>query len=124
MFKVAIIGVMAVFLALPLKKEKPEFSMLIILCSCLMILGLALSRLGEIISFIRKVSGYLGGSSLYIDVLLKIIGITYVAEFSSNICRDAGYGAAGNQIEFFGRLMILAVSMPILMTLIETITSL
>ena len=124
MFKVAIIGVMAVFLALPLKKEKPEFSLLIILCSCLIILGLALSRLGEIISFIRKVSGYLGDSSLYIDVLLKIIGITNVAEFSSNICRDAGYGAAGNQIEFFGRLMILAVSMPILMTLIETITSL
>lgn len=124
MFKVAIIGVMAVFLALPLKKDKPEFSMLIILGCCLIILGLALSKLQEIISFIRKVSDYIGDSSLYIDVLLKIIGITYVAEFSSNICRDAGYGAAGNQIEFFGKLMILAVSMPILMTLIETIISL
>ena len=124
MFKVAIIGVMAVFLALPLKKDKPEFSMLIILGCCLIILGLALSKLQEIISFIRKVSDYIGDSSLYIDVLLKIIGITYLAEFSSNICRDAGYGAAGNQIEFFGKLMILAVSMPILMTLIETIISL
>ena len=98
--------------------------MLIILGCCLIILGLALSKLQEIISFIRKVSDYIGDSSLYIDVLLKIIGITYVAEFSSNICRDAGYGAAGNQIEFFGKLMILAVSMPILMTLIETIISL
>ncbi len=122
MFRVAIIGVMAVFLALPLKKDKPEFSMLIILSSCLIILGLALSRLGDIVSFIRQVSGYIGDGSLYIDILLKIIGITYVAEFSSNICRDAGYGAAGNQIDFFGRLMILAVSMPILMTLIETIS--
>lgn len=124
MFKVAIIAVMAVFLAMPLKKDKPEFSMLIILGSCLIILGFALSRLWDIISFIHKVSGYIGDSSLYIDVLLKIIGITYVAEFSSNICRDAGYGAAGNQIEFFGRLMILAVSMPILMALIETIAKL
>ena len=52
---------------------------------------------------------------------MKMIGITYIAEFASGICRDAGYGSLGGQIEMFGKLSMLAVSMPILLTLMETI---
>ena len=52
---------------------------------------------------------------------MKMIGITYIAEFSSGICKDAGYGSLGNQIEIFGKLSILAVSMPILMALMEMV---
>ena len=50
-----------------------------------------------------------------------MIGITYIAEFSAGICKDAGYGALGTQIEIFGKLSILAVSMPILLALLETL---
>lgn len=48
-------------------------------------------------------------------------GITYIAEFASGICRDAGYGAMGTQIEIFARLSILALSMPVLLALLETL---
>ena len=44
MLKVAIIGVMAVFLAIPLKKDKAEFGMLIILSACLLILMLSIDK--------------------------------------------------------------------------------
>jgi stage III sporulation protein AD len=50
-----------------------------------------------------------------------MIGITYIAEFAAGICKDAGYGAVGTQIEIFGKLSVLAVSMPILLALIETL---
>ena len=60
---------------------------------------------------------------MYLGILLKMIGITYVAEFGANLCSDAGYNAVAEQIEFYGKLMVLAVSIPILMTLIETISS-
>ena len=60
-------------------------------------------------------------NGVYLSTLLKMAGITYVAEFSSGICRDAGYGAIGNQIEVFGRLTILAVSMPIVLALMEVL---
>ena len=43
------------------------------------------------------------------------------AEFAAGICKDAGYGAVGTQIEIFGKLSVLAVSMPILLALIETL---
>ena len=52
----------------------------------------------------------------------KMIGITYVAEFSASLCRDAGYQAVAGQIELFGKLSILVSSMPVLLALLETIS--
>ncbi len=123
MLKVAIIGVMAVFLAIPLQKEKAEIGMLVILSACLILLSLSLGKIEEIVAMVHQVESYLGSASLYVGILLKMIGITYIAEFGANLCNDAGYHAVANQIEFYGRLMILAVSIPILMTLIDTISS-
>lgn len=124
MLKIAAIGVMAAFLAIPLKKEKAEFSLLIIVAACLLILVLAFGKIQEIVEVVRQVEQYLGKGAAYVGILLKMIGITYVAEFAANLCSDAGYKAVADQIEFYGKLMILAVSVPILMTLLETISSL
>ena len=55
------------------------------------------------------------------EVLIKMLGITYVAEFSAGICRDAGYQTVAAQIEIFAKIMILALSMPILLALLKTI---
>lgn len=123
MLKVAVIGVMAVFLAIPLRKEKAELGMLVIMAACLLLLSLSLGKIQEIIDAVRQVEAYLGKGSMYIGILVKMVGITYVAEFGANLCSDAGYQAVANQIEFYGKLMILAVSIPILLTLIETIGS-
>ena len=58
---------------------------------------------------------------VYKRQILKMIGITYIGQFSSGICKDAGYSAIAGQIELFCKLAIMAVSMPILLALLETI---
>lgn len=123
MLKVAIIAVMAVFLALPLKNSKPEFSTIIIISGCLLILGCAVSKISSIVDVVVSIKKYMGDEAVYLGILMKIIAITYIAEFGASICRDSGYSAIGNQVEFFGKIMILAVSMPIITTLLETISS-
>lgn len=124
MEKVAMIGVMAALLAIPLRKDKSEFSMLIIMVACLLIGTLALWKIEDVIDFLKSLESYLGDNSVYLKILLKMIGITYVAEFGASLCRDAGYSAIANQIEFYGKLMILAVSLPILMTLFQVLSEL
>ena len=57
----------------------------------------------------------------YVGTLVKMLGITYVAEFSSSICKDAGYQTIAQQIEIFGKLAILVLSMPVLLALLDTI---
>jgi stage III sporulation protein AD len=64
---------------------------------------------------------YLSGDSNYYGLLFKMLGVAYLTEFCSGICKDAGYQAIGAQVEIFGKLTILLAGLPILMTLIETI---
>ena len=50
-----------------------------------------------------------------------MVGIAYISEFSANLCKDAGYGGIASQIEMFGKLSILAMSLPVLTTLLTVI---
>ena len=65
--------------------------------------------------------GIVGVLGALLATMLKMIGITYIAEFSSGICRDAGYQTIASQIEIFSKLTILALGMPVLLALLETI---
>ena len=57
----------------------------------------------------------------YVAILLKMLGITYVSELVSAICKDAGYQSVALQIEIFARLGIMVLCIPILMTLLEVV---
>ena len=78
-------------------------------------------KLENILEALKKVQSYIRADPVYLTTLLKMAGITYVSEFASGICRDAGYGSLGNQIEIFGKLSILGISMPILLALFQTL---
>lgn len=121
MEKIIMIGIMAVLLAIPLKKDKAEFGMLLILTACLLISFLALGRIGELLRYLKTLQKYLGSGSIYMKVLFKMIAVTYMAELGANLCRDAGYSAVAGQIEFYGKLMLLAVSIPVLASLFEVL---
>ncbi len=61
---------------------------------------------------------------VYVETILKIIGIAYIAEFAAQITKDAGQGAIASKIELAGKIIILAMAIPILTVLIETIMKL
>ena len=82
---------------------------------------LAAGRLSLVVENIRLIQNAISVQSAYIQVLLKIIGITYISEFAADICRDAGCSAVAGQIGVFAKLSILAVSMPIVSALLQTV---
>ena len=118
---VAMIGVCGVLLSVFLKQQKNDYALYISLGAAVCILILAVNRLGAVMESIEKIQSYIRIDGSYVKVLIKMIGITYVAEFASGLCRDAGYASVASQIEMFGKFSIMAVSMPILLALIETI---
>ena len=61
---------------------------------------------------------------IYVETILKIIGIAYIAEFAAQITKDAGQGAIASKIELAGKILILAMAIPILTVMIETIIKL
>ena len=121
MIKIACLGMSGVLLGLFLKQLRSPFAELISLATCLLIIFFSLSRLSAVFELLNTIGGYFSEQKDYFKILLKIIGITYIADFSSNICKDAGYGAIAGQIEVFGKTSILAISSPIILALLETI---
>lgn len=119
--KIAVLGIAGVLLALPLKKEKSEYSTLIAITVCICIFVYLLTRVEVLVDFVKQLEDMLPVDSRYIGMLIKMIGTTYVAEFATNICKDAGYGAIAGQIEVFAKLSILLISIPVLMAFLETV---
>ena len=117
----AVLGITAVALAVQLKPLRQEYSVYLILAAGLVIGFLSISRLELILDTVRASGSQIRVKNIYLGTLLKMVGITYIAEFASGICRDAGFSALGTQVEMFGKLSILAVSAPVLQALLETL---
>jgi len=118
------IGLGGVVLALMFRQQKSEYALYISIGAALLILILSVEKLGSVVETVQNIRAHIQLDSAMIKILLKMIGITYVSEFASQICRDAGFGALGSQIEMFAKLSIMAVSVPVLLALIEAVEGL
>ena len=119
--KIAIMGIVGALLGIMLKGQKKEYELFVTLGVSLCIFYFILSKLQLVISVVNRMQDYVNLDTSYIGILIKMIGITYVSEFSASLCKDAGYQAVAGQIEMFGKLSILVISMPVIMVLLETI---
>ncbi len=121
MIKIALIGIVGILLALQIKSVKPEYAVYLCMGVSLLIFMGVIEQLQIIVDAIQAMEAYLPLDQRYIKILLKIVGITYIAEFSSDLCKDAGYQTIAGQIQIFGKLSVLAVSMPVLLALLDVI---
>lgn len=121
MLKVGILGVAGVLLAIQFKSGKTEYGIYISVALSLVIFNGVFEQLKCLIEMIREIENYIEIDHSYITTLLKMLGITYIADFSSAICKDAGYQAIASQIEIFGKLTVMVLSMPVLYALLNTI---
>lgn len=124
MLVVGIIGMVVVLTAIQFKTIKPEYGIMISVVGCIFIFIYSLSRIDDIISMIDKLSELTSISRDYIKILLKITGITFISEISSDIAKDCGYSAIANQLQIFGKITILAISLPVFVELISSIGNL
>lgn len=119
--QVGVLGVIGTLIAIQFKSGKSEYGIYISVVLSLIIFFSIVGRLQFIIDAIREIGSYMNMNFSYIGTLIKMLGITYVAEFASGICKDAGYQTIALQIEIFSKLAILVLGMPVLMSLLEII---
>lgn len=122
--KIVGFALIATFLALVVKEQKPNFAfLLIVFVGCSIFLFL-IDQIYAIIHMLEKIAVNANVNIIYVETILKIIGIAYIAEFASQITKDAGQAAIASKIEMAGKILILAMAIPILTVLIETIIAL
>lgn len=121
MIRISTLGIAGILLAILMKEVKPEYGFYIIVTTGILILFFAVGKLSYVLQAWKDIQNMVPIEPGYINILLKMVGITYIGQFSAGICKDAGYHSVAGQIEIFGKLAIMAVSMPVLVALLETI---
>lgn len=119
--KIAVLAVSGVLLALMLKQVKPEYSVVLSMAVCICIFLFLLTKLQAVFGYLEQLEAKVTIDGVYLDTILKMLGISYITQFASDLCKDAGYSAVSSQIELFARVSVLFLSFPVLLALVEMI---
>lgn len=123
-FKVLILGIVISLLAVFLKSIKPEYSLICVIVGSVILLFYIVNAMTDIFDFFGDVVNKTGIDKNLFSLLLKIIGIGYLVEFSAGVCMDSGNSSIANKVLVAGKVIIFLLSMPIIQNLFETVLSL
>ena len=119
--QVAFFAFTALFIFLLLKDNKSQVGFLVILAAGIGIFLYMIGQLADVIEFIKDIANKANIDTVYIGIVLKILAISYITSFCSEICKDSGAGSIGSKVEFAGKIMILGLAVPILMAVLNSI---
>lgn len=121
MIQVVGLGLVVTFMILLLKEQKPMFAFLLATFAGVLIFITLMGKITEVIQVLRNLANQANVNQLFLETILKIIGIAYIAEFGAQVTRDAGQGSIAAKIELAGKVLIMVMAIPIIQAIIETI---
>src|SRR5699024_8167365 len=113
--QIILIGIVATLLYIILKDIEPAFAYLLLLITSIFILVVVIQQM------IQSLGNKAQINSVFIETILKIIGIAYITELGSNVMKDANLTSIAAKVELAGKIFILLLAVPIITTVVETI---
>ncbi len=123
-FQVAGLGVVAAVLLVVVRRYIPELAVGLSLAASALILLLVVDELRAILNVVSDLANRAGAGEFYVGTVLRVIGISYVAEFAAQIARDAGEGALASKVELAAKVLILVLAVPVLVAVMDLVLSL
>ncbi|AEE95975.1 stage III sporulation protein AD [Mahella australiensis] len=117
------IGLVAAILAITLRQQRPEMALIISIAAGLVIFFMIAGKLSVAIQALNEIMRKAQLNNIYFTTVLKIIGIAYITEFGSQICKDAGEGSIASKIELAGKVLIMILALPIVLAVFDLISS-
>lgn len=119
--KIVGVGIVATTLSVILKQQKPEFAVQVSIVAGIVILSFVIDELSYVVKVLEDLSRRADLDSIYFSTVLKVVGIAYIAEFGSQISRDAGESSIASKIELGAKVIIMMMSVPILVSILDLI---
>ena len=107
-----------------LKQIRPEIAMQLTILAGASIFILIISKIKIIVDLLQTLADQANISSYYLIIVLKIVGVAYLAEFGAQICRDAGEGALATKIEVAAKVGVIVLAIPIIVAITESLVRL
>lgn len=119
--QIVTLGIIASLLFIVLKDSHASIAYLLVIVTGIIILSVILTQIGSVLKLIESLGEKASIDGIYMETILKIIGIAYIAEIGANIVRDAGLTSTASKIELAGKVFILILAVPIISAVIEAI---
>lgn len=120
-FKIVSFALIALFIFLFFKDRRNDLAVLIALVAGVIIFLFIIGQLGDVIYFLKDIASKANINTIYIGIVLKILAIAYLTSFCSEICKDAGASSIASKVDLSGKILILALAIPILMAVLDSI---
>lgn len=124
LFKIIAVGLITCFATMIIKPVRSDFAVFIALAGGLIIIILIVGYLTGITNAFNTIIASTGLDSSLYKLLLKIIGVAYLLEFTSSICSDTGNSSLGDKILLGGKIVLTVMALPIVMSILEIVTGL
>jgi len=117
--KVIGLGITALVVIIILKQYKPEFAIYVSLAVGAIILFMVMDKLSSVITLLTNITKKTNMNSEFLEILLKITGISILTEYGVSICKDSGESAIASKVDLGGKVIIIAMSIPIITAVLE-----
>ncbi|ABO49594.1 putative sporulation protein [Desulforamulus reducens MI-1] len=118
------LGLVVCILAIILRQQKPPMATLLTMTAGIIIFFAMMSQITAVFNVLRDLASQANVSMVYMGTILKIVGIAYIADFGSQICRDAGESALASKIEFAAKIIVLVMAVPIIVAVLQSLIKL
>ncbi|NLM42470.1 MAG: stage III sporulation protein AD [Clostridiales bacterium] len=119
--QIVALGIIGAIMATILKEYKPEYAIQLSIVAGLVIFISILGKFNQVLEVLKGYAIKADIDILYFSTILKIVGIAYITEFGAQICRDAGESSIATKVELAGKVLIMAIAVPIYAALFDII---
>ncbi|MCL2873876.1 MAG: stage III sporulation protein AD [Defluviitaleaceae bacterium] len=119
--QIVIIGIITAILAITVKKQSPDMAAIISIAGSVLIFVTILPMLSGVIGILSSIESQISIDTAYVVIVIKVIGVAYIAEFGAQICADAGETSLASKIEMSGKIIIMVLSAPIIVSMLDMI---
>lgn len=123
-FRIAAIALITAFCVVVLREVKSELAPIVALVGGLVVVLSVIDYFSDVFSVISSVAKKAGLAASVVTLLFKVIAIGYVSEFSSSIMDDMGLSSLSDKVTLAGKLIIVAMSLPVVVQLFNFIAGL
>ena len=122
--KISLLAIAIAFAVVFTKQVKPEFAIIITIAGSTIMLAYILGFFTKLINIYNELTIKTGINQEYFSILLKAIGVGYLVEFASNVCKDSGNNAIADKVVLAGKISILFISIPIIESIFKLVSDL
>ncbi len=124
MIKIIITAIIALVLLVLIKDINRQFAVFITISVSILLISASYGNLKNILDEVNRLSEYVNGLNSYIKIMIKLFGISIIAQIVSSLCYDCGESSLAYQTQLYIKAAMLVIALPVFESVINIIVGL